>query len=332
MITARATPNIALIKYWGNRDDALRLPAADSLSMTLDSPHAEVTVERADAFAVRSQRPLTDAQRARFARHLELTRRYLAALGLDGVLPSFVSIAIRSEIPPGIGVASSSAVFSAVAEAYAGMVRDVRDLSRAEVSVIARLGSGSAARSVYGGYVALRANGQWTMDNGQIGSAFAEQIADEEHWLLHDIIVIPSDEPKKIGSTEGHALAKTSPYFPERLAAMPRRQKECIDAILTRDFEKLQRIAEEDCLDMHRVMQTSEPALNYLSDKTHRIVREIEELRAREHLPVLYTMDAGPTVHLFCTDEAREQVLAFARTQRGCRVLEARVGPGSRVV
>ncbi len=329
---ARSTPNIALIKYWGNRNDALRLPAADSLSMTLSSPTVEVDAEPSDTLHIVSyetdgtEKRLKEADIRRFARHFALCREYLATVEHPDTLPSAVALSIRSQVPPAIGLASSAAVFSAVAMAYAGLIRDRVALTAEQISVMARLGSGSACRSIAGGFAAMRVTGEG------IGDAFVEQIASADHWPLHDIIIAPSEREKEHGSTEGHALAPTSRLYTRRIADIPRRQAECIDAILQRDFQKLQTVAEEDCLNMHDVMRTSTPSLDYLTADTHRIVREIDTLRREQHLPVLYTMDAGPTVHLLCTDDAVDAIRSYARSQKQCLVFESRVGPGAKLI
>lgn len=334
MPTARSTPNIALIKYWGNRQNELRLPAADSLSMSLSSPSVEIDADFASALTIRSfeadgsPRELTDTHVDRFRKHLELTKNFLKTLGAERAIPASVSIVIRSAIPPAVGLASSAAVFSCLARAYAALVEPVIALTDTQMSVIGRLGSGSAARSIFGGYAALCVG-----TGSGIASSFAEQIAPEDHWTLHDIVIIPSKEEKKVGSTEGHALAPTSPFFATRVEAITlRRQQECIDAILARDFEKLQKVAEEDSLDMHHVMETSTPPLHYLTEDTFSIIKAIEEIRASEHIPVLYTMDAGPTVHLLCPSESLQRIRAFARTQKGCTVFETSTGPGAAMV
>jgi diphosphomevalonate decarboxylase len=335
-ITARSKPNIALIKYWGNRNNELRLPAADSLSMTLNTPCVEVTVEHADTLAVQSFNPdgsekvLDEKAVSRFGTHLELMKRYLDELGADDAIPSSLSLTIRSEIPPSIGIASSAAVFSCVAQAVAGLIIQTIPLTDAQVSILARLGSGSACRGIGDGYVAIKAG-----EGDAIDSSYALHIASPEHWMLHDIIIVPSQEEKKVGSTEGHALAQTSPHFEARIEEIKKtRQSECIDAIIRRDFEKLQIVSEEDCMDMHNVMQTSTPSLQYLNDTTHRVINDIKEMRREEHLPVLYTMDAGPTVHLFCTEEGRERVVAYAREQekQGCTIFEAYAANGAEII
>lgn len=329
--TATSSPNIAFIKYWGNRNNDYRLPSADSLSMCLDNPKVEVTVERSSELRVQSfnangiPREMTPKHMARFDKHLNLMKHYFFELGMPEAIPASLHLTIRSSIPPSIGLASSAAVFSALAEATAGLAEVHRALTREEVSVLARLGSGSAARNVYDGYVALQAG---TGDD--IGSSVAIPIAGLGHWNLCDIVVVPSHQEKEVGSTEGHALAHTSHLFERRMRELPERQKQCIDAIHRRDFELLQKVSEADALDMHEVMRTSTPSLNYLSHETKQITDGIEVFRRMKHLPVLYTMDAGSTVHLICEEEAKEDILHFAHQQPGCTVFVAKTGAGSK--
>ncbi len=332
-LTAQSFPNIAFIKYWGNRHEDLRLPAADSLSMTLNSPHVKVTIDHSPELDIHSfevdgkEKDMTMQALTRIKKHLDLTKQYLANLGSPDLIPHSVSLHIHSVIPPSIGLASSAAVFSCLAEAYAGLVKVKRELTREQISIIARMGSGSAARSVYGGYSALQAGQGDSMD-----AAKAVQIAPETHWMLYDIIMMPSDQEKKYGSTEGHSFANSSPLFANRLSQMPRRQQMCVEAIQNKDFEKLQAVSEEDALDMHEVMRTSTPELHYLTQDSLRIIDAIQSYRKTKHLPVLYTMDAGPTVHLICTEEAKDEVLHFAHEEKDCTVFVAKTGAGSHIV
>lgn len=329
MPSAQSSPNIALIKYWGNRNNDLRLPAADSLSMVLDAPLVQVTVKPADIFGVKSydaegiEKPQPEQSVNRLKKHWELTKKYLELIQKHDALPKNIDIVIRSAIPPAIGIASSAAVFSALAEANAAL--SLKPLTREEVSILGRLGSGSAARNCFGGFVTLE-----NRKGDGIDSTIARQIAPESHWPLHDIVIVPSREEKKVGSTEGHAHAQSSPLFAARLDAIPQRMKNCIHAIEGKDFELLQKVSEEDALDMHRVMEAQSPSLKYLSNDTHRILKEIESVRKSEHLEVLYTMDAGPTVHLICTEAARTRIAAFAHSQKNCTIFEAKAGPGSK--
>ncbi len=313
MSTARSTPNIALIKYWGDIDHSLRIPANNNVAMTLDGPYVDVTVDFAEEFSVTSTNKILSQQDIdRFSVTIEHIRNMHA-------FPGSISIDIHSHIPPSIGLASSAAVFSALAKALSALIDP--SISDKQISMMARCGSGSAARSIFGGFGALNTEG------------FAYQVADEHYWELHDIIIVPSTEEKKVGSTEGHASAWSSPHYKKRIADIAeRRFKECTDAILEKDFEKLQAVAEEDAMNMHDCMETQDPPLRYLNEETHRIIDEVTELRKAEHLPVLYTMDAGPTVHLFCTDEARDTISAYANAQEGCEVFEAKTGKGAYIL
>jgi diphosphomevalonate decarboxylase len=290
--------------------------------MTLDGPYADVSVEFADQFSVNSNtKEMNEEATKRFRKTIELTQTYLSTI--DNVDLSNIAINIESHIPPSIGLASSAAVFSALAKAVAALTE--LPLTDEQISIMARLGSGSATRSIFGGYSAIR-----NEENLFIDGSKGWQIADENHWNLHDIIIVPSTEEKKVGSTEGHAASATSSHYLERLKAISDyRQQESIDAVLQKDFERLQKVVEEDCMNMHLCMQTQTPPLNYLSDETHRIITEIREIRTSEHLPVFYTMDAGPTVHLFCEPEAKDRILEYANEQKGCQVFEAETGKGT---
>ncbi len=305
---------------------------ADSLSMVLDTPTVHITVSPSETFQSQSfdaqekEVPQSEKSIARLEKHWHLVRTYLQSIGRLGDVPTNVSLHIHSAIPPAIGIASSAAIFSCLAEAYAGLVHGV-PLTRSDVSILGRLGSGSGARCCFGGFVTLE-----NTRGDDIASTQSRQIANETHWPLHDIIIVQSHKEKKVGSTEGHAMAHTSPLYADRIRAIPRRMKECIDAITMKDFEKLQRVAEEDSLDMHRVMETQVPSLQYLSSDTHRILREIEALRKSEHIEVLYTMDAGPTVHLLCSENALGVVKEFARSQKGCSMFETKIGGPSRLL
>lgn len=293
--------------------------------MTLDGPYVDVSVEYADTVTIHSSNTeMTLESTMRFKKTLNLIQAYLATI--DECAIENLSIDIQSHIPPSIGLASSAAVFSALAKAIAELV-DI-PLSDEQISVMARLGSGSAARSIFGGYSAIH-----NEENMFIDGSKGMQIADENHWKLHDIIIAPSTKEKKVGSTQGHAHAKSSPHFKQRLQDIAQyRQQECIDAILKKDFEKLQKVSEEDCMNMHLCMQTQTPSLQYLSEETHRIITEVQDLRTQEHLPVLFTMDAGPTVHLICTQEAKNRIATYAHGQEGCRIFETQTGGGAYLV
>ena len=283
--TAIANPNIAAIKYWGNRDDTLHLPSNASISINLDGLETRTTVRfgvtfLADELSINGKTSNGEAL-ARVSRMLEEVR------GLAGI-SHFAQVESESNFPAGTGMASSASAFAALALAStkaAGL-----DLSEANLSRLARGGSGSACRSIPGGFV------EWQMGTSDADS-YAVTIAPPDHWDLADCIAVLSSEHKSTGSTEGHALAGTSPLQAARVADAPRRLDICRNAILQRDFEAFAEIVELDSNLMHAVMMTSHPQLFYWQAATLTVMQVVREARAKG-LPVCYTIDAGPNVHV----------------------------------
>ncbi len=285
--SAQASPNIALVKYWGNRDDNLRLPSNGSLSMTLGGLHtvARVAFDPAatvDTLVIDGQ-AAHPAARLRVAQQLDLVR---AAAGHD----LRARIDSSSNFPSGAGIASSASAFAAItlaAAAACGLALEAAALSR-----LARRGSGSACRSIFGGFV------EWIAGD-EDESSYAIPLAPGEHWPLIDLIAVVSQSPKSTGSTEGHRLAASSPLQAARVADTPRRLSACRQALLVRDFAGLAEVVELDCLMMHAVMMTSSPALVYWQPSTLTVLHAVAEWR-RQGIEVCATIDAGPNVHCLC--------------------------------
>jgi diphosphomevalonate decarboxylase len=320
--TALAHPNIALIKYWGNRDEHLRLPANSSISMNLNGLETRTTVEfqetrkepAGDALTI-NRRPVKGAGLQRVSAFLDIVRQMAG-------IETRARVVSESNFPSGAGIASSAAAFAALALAAtkaAGL-----DLEEAALSRLARRGSGSACRSVPSGFV------EWQMGTGDADS-HAISIAPPEHWDLADCIAILSSEPKPTGSTEGHALAGTSPLQAARLADAPRRLEICRNAIQQRDFAALADIVELDSNMMHAVMMTSRPALFYWQEATLTVMQAVRAARAKG-LPVCYTIDAGPNVHAITEAAEAEHTAELLRSIPGVReVRVARVGGPARL-
>ncbi|MFV1857749.1 MAG: diphosphomevalonate decarboxylase [Anaerolineales bacterium] len=318
---AIAHPNIALIKYWGNRDDDLRIPANGSISLTLGGLENRMSVRfdegsEADALIINGETSGPDMLE-RASRHLDLMRH---AAGVE----AGAHVESVTNFPLGAGIASSAAAYAALTVAAAsalGLELDQQALSR-----IARRGSGSAARSIYGGFVEMMAG-----DTDQ--SSYAKQIASENHWQIIDLVVLVDENVKHTGSTAGHTLAASSPLQETRVADAPRRLKACRKAILDRDFESLARIVERDSDMMHAIMMTSEPPLHFWSGDTLQIMATVRDLRA-QGASVCYTIDAAPNVHCLCLPESEEPALQ-ALTGKGkppWKVLRAHPGPAASLV
>ena len=312
--TAIAFPNIAFIKYWGNRDHDLRLPVNNSFSMNLKELYTRTTVTLEPAIAsdelIINGKEAGGAALTRVSGILDLVR---AQAGKN----DFMRVESENNFPTGAGIASSAAAFAALALAAskaAGLTLDEPALSR-----LARRGSGSASRSVPGGFV------EWQMGDSE-ESSYAFSIAPAEHWDLADCVAIVSSEHKKTGSTQGHPLADTSPLQAARVADAPRRVEICRDAILQRDFETFASIAESDSDLMHAVMMTSNPALFYWKPATLRVMQSVRDWRA-QGIPVFYTIDAGPNVHVITLKEEMHKVSEKLKALEGVKdVLSATVG------
>lgn len=285
---AQAHPNIAFIKYWGNADDKLRLPANSSLSMNLDGLTTSTTVEwyddlRADRLILNGEEAV-NAALARVVRHLDALRERLGITG-RAVVES------DNNFPTGTGIASSASAFAALTAAAvtaAGI-----DTSERELTTLARLGSGSASRSIPTGFV------EWHAADTHEGS-YAESIAQPDFWALADVIAIVSASHKEVGSSAGHPSARTSEYQAARVATAAERLATCKAALLEHNFAVFAEVVEHDSDMMHAVMMTSKPPLFYWLPTTLAIMSAVRTWR-REGLNVCYTLDAGPNVHCICS-------------------------------
>ncbi len=318
--TAEAKPNIAFIKYWGNRDNSLRLPANGSISMNLDGLFTRTTVSFQPSLAldefVLNGREVTGHALERVSDMLDLVRQKAG-------FKHRAEVVSENNFPTGAGIASSASAFAALALAAskaAGL-----DLPEAELSRLARRGSGSACRSVPGGFV------EWQVGSGDKDS-FAFSIAAPDHWALADCVAVVSAEHKPTGSTEGHALADTGALQAARVADAPRRLDICREAILKRNFNLLAEIIEHDSNLMHAVMMTSHPALFYWEPATLAVMDAVRTWR-KGGLPAAYTIDAGPNVHVICPQEELQNVRDRLSAIPGVgRVLTAGVGGAARLV
>jgi diphosphomevalonate decarboxylase len=318
--TAEAYPNIAFIKYWGNRDSSLRLPANGSISMNLDGLFTRTTVSFQPSLAldefVLNGNEVTGHALERVTAMLDLVRE-------KAKFRQRAEVVSENNFPIGAGIASSASAFAALALAAsqaAGL-----NLTEAELSRLARRGSGSACRSIPGGFV------EWQAGASDEDS-YAFSIAPPDHWPLADCVAVVSSEHKPTGSTEGHGLAGSSPLQETRVDDAPRRLEICRKAILARDFNSLAEIIEHDSNLMHAVMMTSHPALFYWEPATLAVMDAVRAWR-RDGRQAAYTIDAGPNVHVICPQDEMQNVSSRLSAVPGVNsVLAARAGGAARVL
>jgi len=318
--TAQARPNIAFIKYWGNRDNTLRIPLNSSISMNLDGLYTRTTVSFQpslpfDELIINGQEVM-DGGLGRISYILDIIRSIAN-------MHERAEVMSENNFPSGAGIASSASAFAALA--LAGSKAAGLHLSKPELSRLARRGSGSASRSIPGGFVEWQAG---TSDE----DSFAFSIAEPDHWDLVDCVAIVSASRKKTGSTEGHSIAGTSPLQAARVADAPRRLEICRKAILERDFEAFSSIVELDSDMMHAVMMTSTPALYYWKPDSLEVMQCVRQWRM-DGIQACYTVDAGPNIHVICPGPEAQIVEKRLRKIKGVdNVLVARAGGPAKIV
>lgn len=315
---AIAHPNIALIKYWGKRDDASNLPAVGSLSVTLDALSTDTTVcfdagLRADSLSLNGvPQPAGDR---RLAACLDALR------ALAGVR-SHARVTSVNDFPTGAGLASSASGYAALVMAAAAALGLPRD--HPELPAIARLGSGSAPRSLYGGFVLLR---------NVAGGTQCETVLPAAEWPLGVIVAVISEAGKAVTSRDGMALSRdTSPFYAAWVDGHAADLERALALLGQRDFGALAELAEHNCLKMHAVMMTSRPPLLYWSPVTLACLQLVRQLRA-DGVPVFFTIDAGPQLKAICAPEAVASVTrALAAVPGVLRLIPGGLGGPPRVL
>lgn len=325
--TALAHPNKALTIYWGNENDELRLPTRSSLSVTLQGIERplDYTVTLRAGQSVSSDKVYIDGVedtgeiKRHFVRHLDIMRQHT---GFKGKL----EVLTRKSFPVGSGLAGSAASASALAEAFAGLIEKTSD--RRLVSIMARQGSGSAARSVFGGFV------MWRKGNDN-ATSYAEQLFDENHWDIRNVIALVSSAPKKVSSFEGMRISKQT--CPELLYSTFSRVadfhiEEMKSAITERDIRKLGTFYETENYLFRKVCLQSKPSLDYWMKPTHDIIEKVSALR-NEGVPVYAGTDAGSNVHILTSARHVERVITTFKGMEGVQELvHCRVGEGSQLI
>ena len=291
--TAIAHPNIALVKYWGKRNLALNLPSVSSLSLTLGPWRTQTQVTwGSDRDRVSLDGTCIEGSAA---------AKVLAQL--DRIDPSRppCSVVSDNDFPTGAGLASSASGFAALTLAACAAAGQERSLI--ELSVLARQGSGSACRSLWGGFV------EWDRGEQPDGTdSHGAPIADQHHWDVSMVVAVVHDGPKSVGSTEGMLrTAQTSPLYQTWLDTAEANVRTAHDAVLMRDIQVLGEVMESSTFKMHATMHTASPPLIYWQPGTVAAIQTVFELRQRG-VGAWVTMDAGPQVKVLCLSTDADEV------------------------
>lgn len=322
--SAIAPSNIAFSKYWGKSNDALTLPLNDSISMSLARVTTHTTVEFLDSFAEDevwigdSETAVTQVNGSKAKR----VTAQLERLRQEAGIKQRAKVVSKNSFPTGVGIASSASAFAALTAATAAALK--MKVTAKELSILTRLaGSGSAARSIYGGFV------RWKHADTS-DESYAEQIADETSWALEDAIIITSTKEKNSSSLEGHASAQTSPYLSARLAELPQRNLLIEQAILDKNITELGEEIEKDMISLHFMAMSSVPPIFYWNGATVEVLAAARELRSKG-IAAYASLDAGPNVHLIyeANQKNKKAVTAVFNDFPGVeKVIIAPIGPG----
>ena len=299
--TAIAPANIAFIKYWGKKDEKLRIPANASISMNLSAAYTTTTVEFSENFIRDSVELIdgsfSDKEVARIILHLDRIRARVGFAYCARVLT-------KNSFPKGTGIASSASGFAALT--IAGCAAAGLSLSEKELTILARLGSGSACRSIPDGFV------EWT--NGEASEdSYAHSLFSQKYWDIRDLLCIVETKKKEISSTKGMELVSTSPYWEMRQKEIPERIARVKDALKEKNIKLLGETIEEDCLSMHNIMNTQKPPIYYWTATTEDCIKEVTAIRA-SGVFAYFTIDAGPNVHIIC--EAKDETKVLSRVKQ----------------
>ena len=309
--TALAHPNIALVKYWGKRAGKTNIPATPSLSITLDTLVTRTSVRESEQDQVEINGTVVSDKKI---------QDFLIQMRAAYSLPP-LSIESFSNFPTSAGLASSASGFAGLLTAIDAAFR--LEMSTSERSIWARRGSGSAARSIFGGFTSLEEeNGDWC----------ARNVLPMGAWPLKVVIAITSETAKNVGSTEGMERSKqTSPYYGAWTESTKSDHAAGLLAVSQQDFSRLASVAESSCLKMHALMLSSQPPLSYWNGATVETIAAVRELQGAG-ISVFFTIDAGPQVKALCQEDATDIVVDRLASVPGVlRTLVCGLGPGAYV-
>jgi diphosphomevalonate decarboxylase len=307
VVTAMGSPNIAFVKYWGKRDEKLILPYNSNISMTLSQDVLHTTTSLLFSKKLAGDTLVIDGEKQNLENKDVKERLWiLNKLREMAHTDAKVMIVSKNDFPAASGLASSASGIATLV--YAANEALELKLPPRELSIIARQGSGSACRSIFGGMVI------WHKGNTPDGTdSYAEQVFDERYWPgIVDIIAITSQKRKKTSSRAGmRQTVETNPLYGSRPKAAERRVQEVIDSYHNRDFNRLAEHIMADSNEMHALMISTRPSIRYLNGVSFEIMDMIEGLNAKSGSNIAaYTFDAGPNAHIITLKDHEKDVLS----------------------
>ncbi|MBD3362646.1 diphosphomevalonate decarboxylase [Candidatus Dojkabacteria bacterium] len=293
--TAIAGSNIAFTKYWGRKDEKLRLPSNGSISMTLDNLLTTTTVEFSDKYD--SDDIIIDGQKIdkeakRVSKHLDRIRKRAR-------IKLFAKVVSENNFPTSTGLSSSASGFAALTKAATAASN--LNIENKELTILSRQGSGSSSRSILGGFC------EW-VDGDTSESSYVKQLFPKNHWELIDIIAVVSKDKKLVPTSIGHTYAQTSPFFETRLKYMKQKNQLCKKIIKEKNFQKLGEFIELEAMELHCIMLSSTPQLIYWTPESLKIMKLIKQWRKQENIKAYFTVNTGQDVHILCEPDTVQKI------------------------
>jgi len=321
--TAVANANIALVKYWGKRDKELILPQNSNISMTCDGMTTTTTVEFSDKYKEHTI-IINDEE---FKKDEKDIHGHLDRISRLAGVKQQARVISESNFPVAAGLASSASGFAALTVAATAAVG--LKLSPKDLSVLTRQGSGSACRSIFGGFA------EWHRGETPDGlDSYAESIVDKDYWPdFRMITTIVQKGKKPVTSRAGMAqTVETCPYYEGWLKAVADDLKLVREGIKERNFEKVAQAAEHNCLKMHALMIATRPAIIYWIPATMEIIQNVLAWRG-EGLECYFTIDAGPNVKVLCLEKDEKELSKRLLSLKGvAETIICRPGEGAKLV
>jgi len=313
-IKAIAHPNFALIKYWGKSDASNNLPDMSSISITIDTLFSTAKVSY-DSTLKKDLWILNDIEQESLGQ-IKPTMNYLKSFK---PVKDFCVIESTNNFPTAAGLASSASGVASIVVAINELFN--LNLSEKELINAAILGSGSAPRSLYSGFVYLNKK-----------NYSCETILDSNQWPLKIIICQTSSDRKLVSSRDGMRISKsTSSYYKDWVNDQDNDIKKALKAIKMKDFDLLGEVSEDNCKKMHKVMETSSPPLIYRNATSHLCIQKIEEMKVND-IGIFHTIDAGPQVKIICKAQHADQVISEMKSIPNIQdIIEVNIGQGARL-
>lgn len=314
----RSPSNIAFVKYWGKKGH--QIPANPSLSMTLKECVTETKVSFTPSDTMKVELFLDGVKEDKFAAKIE---KYLLTLtDIPELKKVSYSIHTKNTFPHGTGIASSASGLSAFALCLTEFLGAKEEDFYKTASFLSRLASGSACRSVYGGFTS------WGDESDYYASPF---IVHPDFAHLKDSVLIVSSEEKSISSTAGHGRMSVHPFAEARFIQAKDNYQKMASALTTGDLEEMGRILESEALSLHAMMMTSPEAYTLLRPNTIAAMEMIWAFRRETKLPLYFTLDAGPNLHLIYPESHQHKIKTFIShelSKFAQRVIEDERGEG----